>query len=76
MSSRRTRTSEIHLIRVEFVDREIHGLPGKGDGPDEVAFAESKRRGSDKLRLSQVRWLQAALEAGIPLECFLIVEWS
>jgi hypothetical protein len=40
----------------------------KGQGPDEVAFAESKRRGSDKLRLSQLRWLQTALEAGLPLE--------
>jgi hypothetical protein len=48
----------------------------KGEGPDEVAFAESKRRGSDKLRPTQLRWLQTALEAGIPLECFLIVEWS
>jgi hypothetical protein len=47
----------------------------KGDGPDGVAFAEAKRRGSDKLRASQLRWLQAALGAGIPLECFLIVEW-
>lgn len=43
--------------------------------PDEVVFAESKRRGSDKLRASQLRWLQIALEAGIPLEYFLIVEW-
>jgi hypothetical protein len=48
----------------------------KGAGPDEVAFAESKRRGSDKLRSTQLQWLQTALEAGIPLEYFLIVEWS
>ncbi len=26
-------------------------------------------------RASQLRWLQVALEAGIPLEYFLIVEW-
>src|SRR5215213_944340 len=29
--------------------------------PDELVFAESKRRGSDKLRASQLRWLQMAL---------------
>ena len=43
--------------------------------PDEVVFTESKCRGSDELRASQLRWLQTALEAGIPLEYFLIVVW-
>lgn len=41
-----------------------------------VAFAEAKRGGRDRIRASQVRWLAAALEVGVPREAFLVVEWS
>jgi len=41
-----------------------------------VAFAEAKRSGRDRIRTSQVRWLSAALDVGVPLDSFLVVEWS
>jgi hypothetical protein len=43
---------------------------------DRVLFAESKRQGKDRIRPSQKRWLEAALASELPLESFLIVEWS
>lgn len=39
-------------------------------------FLESKRNGKDRIRNSQVRFLAAALDVGVPLESFLMVEWS
>ena len=39
-------------------------------------FAESKRKGYDRIRGTQRRWLEAAIECGLPLTSFLIVEWS
>lgn len=44
-------------------------------GP-ELLFAESKRAGRDTIRATQVRWLQAALDVGMSVEQFLVVEWS
>lgn len=41
-----------------------------------VVFAESKRKGYDRIRPTQVRWLSSALGTGLPIEAFLIVEWS
>jgi hypothetical protein len=38
--------------------------------------AESKRVGRDSIRATQVRWLQAALDVGMSVEAFLVVEWS
>ena len=43
---------------------------------DEVVFAEAKRMEKDRIRESQRAWLDAALEVGIPLSAFLIVEWK
>ncbi len=43
---------------------------------EEVLFAESKRSGRDSIRATQVRWLQAGLDAGLELGDFLVVEWS
>lgn len=42
----------------------------------EVRFIESKRAGKDRMRESQVAWLEAALSVGIPLAAFTIVEWQ
>jgi hypothetical protein len=42
----------------------------------EVVFVESKRKGKDRIRESQVLWLQAALDVGYSLSNFLVVEWS
>jgi hypothetical protein len=41
-----------------------------------LLFAESKRKGRDRLRDRQRRWFAAAMGAGVPLESFLVVEWS
>jgi hypothetical protein len=42
----------------------------------QTLFAEAKRFGRDKIRDSQRRWLAAALAHGLPVESFLIVEWT
>ncbi|HEY6185773.1 MAG TPA: hypothetical protein VIW67_26260 [Terriglobales bacterium] len=43
---------------------------------DNILFAESKRAGRDRIRPTQVRWLEAALEAGLSVESLLVVEWN
>jgi hypothetical protein len=44
---------------------------------DEMVFIEAKKRASgDKIRPGQLRWLDAALQLGVPRECFLFVEWT
>lgn len=43
---------------------------------DKNVFAESKRHSKDRIQDSQRRWLEAAIECGLPVESFLIVEWS
>jgi hypothetical protein len=43
---------------------------------DSVLFAESKRARKDAIRSSQVTWLAAAIALGLPLEAFLVVEWT
>lgn len=40
---------------------------------EDLLFAESKWR--DRLLPTQIRWLEAALDIGIPIESFLIVQW-
>jgi len=43
---------------------------------DQLLFIEAKRQRRDKIRPSQVVWLSAALQCDIPLDSFLIVEWT
>lgn len=43
---------------------------------EQVFFAELKRRKKDRIRTSQIRWLQAALSAGYQLQDFIICEWD
>jgi hypothetical protein len=43
---------------------------------DATAFAEAKRRGRDRMRPNQHRWLSAAIRAGVPLAAFAVVEWD
>jgi len=45
-----------------------------GDG--RLVFAESKKAGKDKLRGTQLRWVEAAMRCGVSAEDFLVVEWS
>lgn len=43
---------------------------------DTVLFVECKRIGKDRIRDSQVGWLDAALAAEIPGDAFLVAEWN
>jgi len=43
---------------------------------DDVVFAEAKLSRNDRLQSTQKRWIAAALAAGVPVENFLIVEWT
>jgi hypothetical protein len=42
---------------------------------DGLLFLESKQRSKDRLRQTQLAWLDAALACGVPLSSFAIVEW-
>ncbi len=42
---------------------------------DGVLFAESKRASKDRIRETQLRWLEAALRVGLEPSSFLVVEW-
>ncbi len=62
----------------------IYKLAGSGNGcwdvfcwrKKTVIFAESKRLSKDKIRETQIKWLEAALKYGLNKETsFLIVEW-
>ena len=44
--------------------------------PGKIMFAEAKWKAHDRIRHSQRRWLEAALDFGIPVASFLIVEWE
>ena len=39
-------------------------------------FVETKRKGYDKIRDTQKHWLESAIQCGLPLTSFLVVEWS
>ena len=41
-----------------------------------ILFAEAKWKAHDRIRPTQRAWLEAALDAGISVESFLVVEWS
>lgn len=43
---------------------------------DRLVFAESKKQKKDRMRDTQLRWLEAALKCGCALEDFLVVEWG
>lgn len=41
----------------------------------DYVFVESKRSAQDRIQDTQKRWIQAALQCGVPLSSLLIVEW-
>lgn len=41
----------------------------------EIRFVELKRKGKDKIRQTQIDFLERALKIGIPIENFEIIEW-
>ena len=43
---------------------------------DAVLFVEAKWKSHDAIRATQRRWLEAALDAGLSKDSFLITEWS
>ncbi len=43
---------------------------------DDIVFAELKRHANDKIRNTQINWLEAALKCGLKPESFLVVEWT
>jgi hypothetical protein len=76
-------TANVPTDQLALLDR-IHARTGDRSGcfdvfawkDDRVLFVEAKRARRDRFRASQTRWLSAALEEGLPLDSFLIVEWS
>jgi hypothetical protein len=68
---------------LDLMDR-IYDRNGKRSGAfdvlawkeDSVLFAEAKHGGKDALRPSQISWVEAALDEGVPLESLLVVEWG
>jgi hypothetical protein len=68
---------------LDLLDR-IYARSGKRSGAfdvlawagESVLFAEAKHGGKDALRSSQMVWIEAALEEGVPLESLLVVEWG
>ena len=45
-------------------------------GDERVVFAEAKLSKKDRIRDTQLRWLEAALQCGCSVEDFLVVEWA
>lgn len=43
---------------------------------DSVVFVESKRKRKDRIRATQLRWLEAAISSRVTLDSLLVVEWS
>jgi hypothetical protein len=42
---------------------------------ENTLFIESKQRGRDAIQLTQRTWLESALDEGIPITSFAVVEW-
>jgi hypothetical protein len=66
-----------------FLETANNGRKWRSGCPDVLAwrdseylFVEAKRRSKDAIRDTQRKWLEAALNSGIPLETFLILEWD
>jgi hypothetical protein len=43
---------------------------------DRVLFCESKKGGRDRIRATQLLFAESALNIGLPLDSFLLVEWT
>ena len=43
---------------------------------DDTLFVELKRRGKDRIQITQTDWLSVALESGLAKDNFAIVEWD
>lgn len=66
-----------------FLDRANVGRKWPAGCPDVLAwgegqylFVEAKRKGKDRIRKTQLMWLESALNSELPLESFLVFEWG
>lgn len=83
---RRTMTKDSRMLpaRVETVYEAIATRNGQRTGcwdvlawkNNNVIFVETKRKGKDRIRDSQLKWLDSALHLGIGVEAFSICEWD
>lgn len=76
-------SQEIPPEREQLLRQITSGADGQGQPWDVfcwseagVIFAEAKRKGRDSTRPTQIAFLAAALDLGLPISSFLIVEWS
>ncbi len=75
-------------ITEAWVNERLHAIAGKnGDSfagcwdvvawkDARLVFAEAKKAKHDRIRETQVRWLEAALQCGMSTADFLVVEWT
>lgn len=42
---------------------------------EDIVFVEAKRAGHDKIRPTQITWLESALRVGVEIDSLLVVEW-
>ena len=78
---------EPEITPPERVQRSLHAIADANDSAsgcfdvcawteEHLLFAEAKRNSHDAIRKTQKEWLESALNAGIGINSFLIVEWS
>ena len=76
---------EPKIILPEFIKNELDKInpEGKMNGTwdlilwknKEMKFVELKRKGKDKIRQTQIDFMERAIKAGVPIENFEIFEW-
>lgn len=68
------------MARLEAIAKANHGWAGSFDvvawREQELRFVELKRRGHDRIRDTQRRWLSTALDCGHDPDAFQILEWD
>jgi hypothetical protein len=76
-------SEEIPIGQQQLLREITSGTHGSGQSWDvfcwseaRVVFAEAKMKGRDTIRATQTAFLAAALDLGLSISSFLIVEWS
>lgn len=82
------KTQEVVPIAQAWVNERLHAIAAANGNTfsgcwdvvawkdDRLVFAESKKQKKDRLRGTQLRWLEVALGCGMKVEDFLLVEWD
>jgi hypothetical protein len=77
--------NEVELPERQFaLMRRISEQAGSGKGcwdvfcwkEDTLIFSEVKHQGHDRIRQTQLKWIDSAIKCGLKQTSFLIVEWS